>query len=129
MGVVVDRLASKVPHAVRNGLLTLLDGPSADVYSICDPLTLDMGRLKVTAHQSSHQAEENKHGDYYQECIAIAAVSIRAEVTAQADYIILYSGKSELFIQIKLTEKYVTGAQLCYATLECHWNIRLERWL
>ena len=35
----------------------------------------------------------------------IAAVSIRAEVTAQADYVIQYSGKSELFVQIKLTEK------------------------
>ena len=35
----------------------------------------------------------------------IAAVSIRAEVTAQADDAILNSGKSELFVQIKLIEK------------------------
>ena len=40
----------------------------------------------------------------------IAAVRIRAEVMAQADDIILYSGKSELFVKIKLTEKDVTGA-------------------
>ena len=39
----------------------------------------------------------------------IAAVSIRVDVTAQLDYVIPYSGKSELFVQIKLTEKYVTG--------------------
>ena len=30
----------------------------------------------------------------------IAAVSIRAEVTAQADDVILYSDKSELFVQM-----------------------------
>ena len=35
----------------------------------------------------------------------IAAISIRAEVTAQADEIILFSGKSELFVQIKLLPK------------------------
>ena len=40
----------------------------------------------------------------------IAAVSIRAEVMAQADDSILNSGKSELFVQIKLTEKNVTCA-------------------
>ena len=33
-----------------------------------------------------------------------------AEVTAQADYVILYSGKSKLFVQIKLNERDVTGA-------------------
>ena len=40
----------------------------------------------------------------------VAAVSISEEVTAQADYIILYSGKSALFVQIKLTENNFTGA-------------------
>ena len=40
----------------------------------------------------------------------IAAVSIRGEVTAQADGVILHTGKSELFVKIKLTEKEVTGA-------------------
>ena len=40
----------------------------------------------------------------------IAAVSIKPEVTAQADDAILNSGKSELFVQVKLTEKNVTGA-------------------
>ena len=38
----------------------------------------------------------------------IAAVSIIAEVTAQADDVILNSGKSEVFVQTKLTGKYVT---------------------
>ena len=52
-----------------------------------------------------------------------AAVGSRAEVMAQADYVIIYSGKSGCFIQIKLTEKVVTGA------LECHWNIRLKIWI
>ena len=65
MGVVVNRLAGKVPHAVCDGILSFLDGPSADIYSIGDSLALDMGRLKVTAHQSSHQAEGNKHEDHF----------------------------------------------------------------
>ena len=39
--------------------------------------------------------------------MTIEAVSIIAEVTEQ---VILYSGKSELSLQIKLTKKDVTGA-------------------
>ena len=59
----------------------------------------------------------------------IAVLSIRAEVTAQADYVILNSGKSELFVQIKVTEKYIPAAKLCYVALECHWNTQLKIWL
>ena len=40
----------------------------------------------------------------------IAAVSIRAEVTAQVDYVISILGQFELFVQIKLSEKDVAGA-------------------
>ena len=58
----------------------------------------------------------------------IAAVRIRAKVRTQADYVILYS-KVELFVQIKLPTKYVTGTLLCCAVLECHWNTRLKRQL
>ena len=47
----------------------------------------------------------------------IAAVSIRAEVTALADDVILYSGKSELFVQIKLTEKKMSQALNCVTLL------------
>ena len=59
------------------------------------------------------EVEENETQEtttqYYLIYQPIAAVSIRAEVTAQADYVILYSGKSELLVQIKPTEKDVTG--------------------
>ena len=41
---------------------------------------------------------------------SIAAASIRAEVATQADDVILYSGRSELFVVMKLTEKDVPGA-------------------
>ena len=44
------------------------------------------------------------------EAVVIAAVSNAAEVTAQSDDVILNSVKSELFGQIKLTEKGVTCA-------------------
>ena len=40
---------------------------------------------------------------------SIAAVSIRAEVTEQADDVISILGQIKLFVQIKLTEKDVTG--------------------
>ena len=42
----------------------------------------------------------------------IAAVNIRAQVTTQADYVISTLGQVhwQLFVQIKLTEKDVTGA-------------------
>ena len=39
---------------------------------------------------------------YYFTYESIAAVSIRAEVTAQADYVILYSGKTKLFVHRKI---------------------------
>ena len=41
---------------------------------------------------------------------------IKAEVTAQADDVILNSGKSELFVQTRLTEKYVPD---CFIMLSC----------
>ena len=46
---------------------------------------------------------------------SITAVRIRAEVTAQAVKRItsFLCSKVELFVQIKLTEKYLTGAYLC----------------
>ena len=62
-------------------------------------------------------------------CLPIAAGSIRAEVSTQADYVILHSGKSEFFAQNKLNENDVTGAQICYTAPECHWYTRLKRWL
>ena len=39
----------------------------------------------------------------------IAAVSIRAEVTTQADYVISILEQVELFVQIKLTENMAQG--------------------
>ena len=39
----------------------------------------------------------------------IAAVSIRAEVMTQADYVISILGQVELFVQIKLTENMSQG--------------------
>ena len=50
----------------------------------------------------------------------ITAVSIRVEVTAQADYVI------SILDQVKL---FVPGASLWYAVLECHWNTQLKSWL
>ena len=57
-------------------------------------------------------------GNYYNNAVyfehlstkqsAIAAISIRAEVTAQSDYIISILEQVELFVQIKLTENDVT---------------------
>ena len=49
-------------------------------------------------------------------------------MTAQSDYIILNSGKSEVFVQIKLTKNMSNGDALNCAALECHWNTQL-RWL
>ena len=42
--------------------------------------------------------------------IAQAGVNIRAEVTTQEGYVISTLGQVQLFVQIKLTEKDVTGA-------------------
>ena len=77
-----------------------------------------MGLFKVVV---SHEYSDN--------LAVTAAVSNRVEVMAQADYVIAILGQVELFVQIKLTEKDVTGAYLCYAALECHWNTRLKRWV
>ena len=44
--------------------------------------------------------------------LGIAVVSIIAEVTAQADYVISILEQFELFVQIKLTENYVTCLSL-----------------
>ena len=59
----------------------------------------------------------------------ISSVSIRAEVTTQADYVISILEQVKLFVKTKV-RKYVTGAPaLNYdAVLECHWNTRLK-WL
>ena len=58
----------------------------------------------------------------------IAALSIRAEVTAQADYVILNSGKSDDCLYKSKSPKSCPN-RLCYAALECHWNTQMKIWL
>ena len=51
--------------------------------------------------------------------MSTAAVSIRAEVTAQTDYVTSILDQVELFVQIKQTEKYIKGTiiTLCYSRM------------
>ena len=44
VGVVVDSLPCEVPHTVCDSLLVFVDGPSGDVYSVSDSLTVSRGR-------------------------------------------------------------------------------------
>ena len=57
---------------------------------------------------------------------SMPAVNIRAEVTAQVDYVILYSGKSGQLEHIKLTEKRCPRRLIMFAALECHWDTHVK---
>ena len=59
MCVVVDRLAGKVPDTEGEGVTALVDGPDADVNSVCDALACHLGGLVVTTHQGPHQTDHH----------------------------------------------------------------------